>query len=176
MKKKLFLLYVLASVSLKLNAMEKASMPTYTVGIKIPNDTYAYMMINPIYMTIAYIGHMNKEKYREIATTLNTLNKLRPIELEVKEAGFLGAEQYQFYARKLAIKNKKILKYMLKLYYEYGECELGMPDNYVMPNWHMPFKSYSLHGEFLLKENTTIAGGALFIKQVGKDASVFELN
>jgi hypothetical protein len=173
--KRMLLLSVAVSCLFKLNAMQDV-MPKYLVGIKIPNTTYADKEVNPVYMTIAYVGHLDTEKSKKIVAALNVINKLRPIELEVKEAGWLGADLYQFYARKLVIKNQKVLKSLVQLYYDYGECEIGMPEKYVIPNWHIPFKNSPLHREFYLKENTTIIGGALFIKQVGKEACVFELN
>ena len=165
----------------KLAAMQqddisKKGMPEYIVGMKIPNETYAAYSFNPVYMPIAYMGKFQEEKYLKIVDALQALNKLRPINVVIKKADWLGAENYQFYGRELSIESKKILKSLLKIYYDYSEYEPGMPEKYVMPPWHILFGNFALHREFLLKENTTIAGGALFIKQVGKKASVFETN
>ena len=53
---KLFtILIIISTITFYVHSMEKKE-TRYTVGLKIPNKTYAENPINPIHMTITYLG------------------------------------------------------------------------------------------------------------------------
>lgn len=158
--------------------MQKIDVPDCMVGIKILNETYLADETNPVYVQIAHIGHLNQEKYTNIVTALVAINKLRPIEFKIGASEWINYKRHDFSGRRVSIENQYILEKLIDFYTTYNEHHQSVLKKYEIPSWCILFRGFKLQRELLIKEkeNTTMIGGAFFIKQIGKDVPIIELN
>lgn len=140
----------------------------YVVGIKIPNDTYAHQPINPVHMTIAFLGAADKERLEKAKMLLAELNQMRPIIIIVGEADTFGKPRHRVSVWRLKIQDPKIEAFLITM-----RTELSVADP-EEPNWHVAAKNLNLYYEFASKENTPLVGGTLFLKQLGSTKSIAE--
>ena len=159
--------------SLTMFGMEKAK--EYTVGMKIPNDTYAGQKVNPVHMTLTFLGAADAEKLAKATTLLTAINAMRPIKVKVGAADTFGTQEKPILVRRLAIESPEIAAQLIALHQELGVCEPGQPTKLAEPNYHVSVKDDKLRAEFITKEGTIIIGGKLFIKPLGKFDPVVEL-
>lgn len=147
----------------------------YVAGIRIPNDTYADRPINPLHMTIAYMGTADQSKLERAQQLLAELNAMRPIRIKVGATDMFGTHRRPVPVRMLLLVDPAVHKKCMAIY-----KELAVPEPYQTkqshdPLWHVALRREPIQKEFAAKENTILIGGTLFIKPVGSFEPIVEL-
>lgn len=141
----------------------------YTVGMKIINDTYEGQKINPIHMTITYLGAADENKVEKAKKFLALVNKMRPIYLRIGAPDTFGTQDRPVPVRRLQIEQRSIEEQFIAMHQELGECEPFQPNKLDVPNWHVAVRDTRLQEELEAKASKAVLlmGGKLFIKPLG---------
>lgn len=174
MRKITIFLIIIPAIITNICAMEKKE-TRYTVGIKIPNKTYAKKPINPIHMTITYLGEADEEKLAEAKAILEIINKLRPIYITVGEPAIFGNQENPIPVMQLLVENPKIEELLIKMHEKLGVCEPSQKEKFEIPSWHVSVKDSQLQQEFLELQGNSILAGKLFIKPLGNCRPIVEI-
>jgi len=156
-------------------AMEKNEIKKYTVGMKIPNATYAGKPVNPVHMTITYLGTADAKKLEEAKAMLAIINKLRPIQVKVGKPDIFGTQERPVSVQRLLIEDLQIEKQLIQMHTQLGECEPFQTEKFETPSWHVSVKDAQLQQEFSERQGTILIGGKLFIKPLGNFDPIIEL-
>lgn len=139
----------------------------YTIGIKIPNDTYAHQKVNPIHMTITYLGCANEEKLHKAEELLAQINQMRPIKIIIRSTDIFGTSERPIPVKRILFENHEIEEKLIALHRTLGECEPSQVEKFDTPSWHVSLKDTKIYEEFSAKENSMLECGKLFIKPLG---------
>jgi hypothetical protein len=147
----------------------------YTVGMKIPNDTYAGQAINPVHMTVTYLGEADESKLARAKKLLSELNQLRPIKVKIEDVDTFGTKERPVPVRRISIVDPAVQEKLIAIHKEVGEAEPFQPKKLDIPAWHVSVKEPKLQEEFAAKKNAILQGGKLFIKPLGNFDPILEL-
>lgn len=141
----------------------------YTVGLKILNDTYAGQNINPIHMTVTYLGAADEYKLERAKKLLAAINLLRPIIINIGAVDTFGTQDRPVPVRRLIIQRSEIEELLISFHRELGECEPFQPKKLDIPNWHVAMRDTKFQEELSSKAQNQgyLLGGKLFIKPLG---------
>jgi 2'-5' RNA ligase len=156
-------------------AMENNAARSYTVGIKIPNTTYAEKAVNPAHMTITYLGEADEKKLEDAKRMLAIINQSRPIRIKMGKPDVFGTQERPIPVMRLLIESPTIEELLIQMHRQLGVCEPSQTDKLEIPSWHVTVKDTQLQEEFLGRQDSTIIGGKLFIKALGNFDPVIEL-
>jgi hypothetical protein len=157
-----------------LSGLEKVASKKYVAGIRIPNDTYADRPVNPIHMTIAYMGAADHDKLERAQQLLAELNAMRPIHIKVGAPDLFGTQRRPVPVRMLALVDPAVHKKCMAIYKELAVPEPYQTKQSDSPLWHVALRREPIQKEFAAKENTILMGGALFVKQIGSFEPIAE--
>jgi hypothetical protein len=163
--------------SVTIFAMESPSAQTirYTMGMKIPNDTYASKKINPVHITITYLGVADNAQLQRAKQLLEEIHRIRPVRFIVGPVTSLPTASGQLPVRLLLFEKLEIEEKFAALHQELGECEPSQPAKFEHQIPHISLKDPALSAELSAKEGTILIGGKLFIKQLGNFDPIIEL-
>lgn len=63
--------------------MTETKQQQYTVGIKIPNKTYAGKPVNPVHTTLLFAGACDSTRLAKLKSTLDAMAPLLPISIKL---------------------------------------------------------------------------------------------
>lgn len=175
MKLLYYIFLVTFIVSNSTQTMENNSQKKYTVGIKIPNNSYAGQPVNPVHMTITYLGCADEQKLKRTALLLAEINALRPIKVSVGASDTFGTQDRPVRIRRLKIEDNAVKEKLIQIHSELGECEPFQAQKLTIPNWHVSLKDLKLCEEFASKEDEILIAGKIFIKPLGNFDPILEL-
>ena len=148
----------------------------YTVGLKISNETFAGQKVNPVHMTITYLGAADEIKLEKAKRFLAIINQLRPIKVKIGAMDIFGTQERPVQVRRLIIERHEIEEQLVIMHRELGECEPFQPKKLDIPNWHIVVKDPKLQAELSDKADKLVilTGGKLFIKPLGNFDPIVE--
>jgi hypothetical protein len=165
------LLITVLCIPLSISAMKIEESKKYTVGMKIPTQTFAGQPINPVHMTITYLGSGDKHKLERAKKYLAEINGMRPLKVVIESLAMFGTSERPIPVRRLRIEDPVLEQKLIDIHKELGECEPGQPKKLDTPNWHVSIKDPKLAAEFearsASKDHAMLNGGKLFIKPLG---------
>ncbi|MBY0109532.1 MAG: hypothetical protein K2X90_00250 [Candidatus Babeliaceae bacterium] len=156
-------------------AMEKSQLLKYTVGMRIPNATYEGKQVNPVHMTITYLGEADEGKLEKAEAILATINTLRPIRVNVGKSDIFGTQERPIPVMHLIIEDARIEELLIQMHQQLGVNEPSQTEKFEIPRWHVSVKDTRLQEELLALQGSTLAGGKLFIKPLGNFDPIVEV-
>jgi len=166
--------FIIALAPIMMYSMEKPK--EYTVGMKIPNDTFSGKKINPIHMTITFLGAADADKIKVATGYLARLHQTRPIEVKVGAEDVFGTNENPVPVRRLEIINSDLKELFIEMHQKLGVCEPFQPKKLDIPNWHIAVRDSNLQKEFAAKVGNLLLGGKLFIKALGPSDPIVEFD
>lgn len=159
-------LFSLFARDFNLFGMNDGEIKSYSVAIKIPNSLYADQSINPIHMSITYLGHADEKKLEEAKNILAAINTLRPILIKLGTLDNFGTKENPTPVIHVSIENPKIEELFIRMHKQLGVCWPSQTEKSEIPIWHVTVQDSELQEEFLNHEGPLV-GGKLYIKPLG---------
>jgi hypothetical protein len=134
----------------------------YTVGIKVPNSTFAGKPVNPVHMTVAFVGECDEKRKSAIKEAMAKLARdFLPLRIKFGANEKFGPNK-DISVRLCEIWDHPIAKAFQAFYKEFHVPEPGLPD-FETPNYHVTRKAL---GDELDKMDEVMLY-TIFFKQLG---------
>jgi hypothetical protein len=134
----------------------------YTVGIKVPNSTFAGKPVNPVHMTVAFVGECDEKRKSAIKEAMAKLARdFLPLRIKFGANEKFGPNK-DIPVRLCEIRDHPIAKAFQAFYKEFHVPEPGLPD-FETPNYHVTRKAL---GDELDKMDEVMLY-TIFFKQLG---------
>lgn len=150
----------------------------YTVGLKIPNKTFEGKDVNPVHMTLAFLGHVSETQLTEVKTQLASIAGVVKVRFTDVWDTFGSEEMIKagkgIRVRRCDIVDPEVKKAFLTFYTTFGVAEPGMSSKHATPNYHVSERTFGAVKDELATL-IEVDCSQFFIKPLGPHDPVFSV-